>query len=139
MLSPLDWYDRLALQFSQAQARLAYEKVSIARASSFCNGFFSFRIPAFGELWPRDYLLPFPENSGLDRVGELGEFYSQRHNVEANEMLAEFTKDEIGWVQTRISTNQAINRTKSRFLEWSFYLTGIGVVFNVAVLFKHLF
>jgi len=94
---------------------------------------------AFIELWPRKYTLPRPEKSSIDRVAELRDFYAQHENVESSLMLAEFTKDEIGWAQTRISENQAVNRTKSKSLEWSFYLTALAMIFNIATLLMRLF
>jgi hypothetical protein len=96
-------------------------------------------IAAFWELWPRTYLLPVPEKSGIDRAAELRGFYSQHEGVEAGTMFAEFTKDEIGWAQFRISTNQNINKFKSKCLEWSFYLTGAAMVLNIATLLMRLF
>jgi hypothetical protein len=96
-------------------------------------------IAAFAELWPRTYLMPVPESSGINRATELHGFYSQHDDVDARTMIAEFTKDEMGWAQTRISTNQAINRNKSKFLEFSFYFTAIAMLFNIATLFMRLF
>ncbi len=96
-------------------------------------------IAAFVELWPRTYVLPLPEKSGIDRAAELRDFYSQHEGVEADVMVAEFTKNEMGWAQSRISTNQGINHVKARWLEWSFYLTAVAMIFNIATLLMRLF
>jgi hypothetical protein len=96
-------------------------------------------IAAFWELWPRTYMLPIPEKSGIDRATELRGFYSQHEGVEADTMIAEFTKDEMGWARSRISTNQQINHFKSKCLEWSFYLTGVAMALNIATIIMRLF
>ena len=80
-------------------------------------------LASFAELWPRHCQLPVPESSGIARAGELRDFYSQHEGIESSVMLSEFTKDEIGWAQFRISKNEAINDQKSRCLEISFSLT----------------
>ncbi len=94
---------------------------------------------AFVELWPREYHFPLPEKSGIERVAELHHFYSQHENVEASVMVSEFTKDEMGWAQFRISKNEAINETKSLCLRLSFYLTAVAMTLNIATLFMRLF
>jgi len=94
---------------------------------------------AFAELWPRTYIMPAPESSGIARAAELHDFYSKHENVDANTMLAEFTKNEMGWAQERIAKNQRINHYKSKYLEWSFYFTGAAMILNVATLFMRLF
>jgi len=94
---------------------------------------------SFVELWPREYHFPVPERSGIDRVAELHQFYSQHQIVDASVMVSEFTKDEMGWAQFRISKNEAINETKSLCLQLSFYLTAAGMTLNIATLFMRLF
>jgi len=96
-------------------------------------------ISAFVELWPRTYMMPVPESSGIDRAAELRDFYSQCEDVDHRAMLAEFTKNRMGWAQSRITANQRINRIKSKFLEWSFYLAATAMLLNIATLFMRLF
>jgi len=96
-------------------------------------------VTAFAELWPRTYMMPVPESSGIARATELHDFYSQRESVEASTMFAEFTKNEMGWAQSRIATNQGINFVKSKCLEWSFYFTALAMLLNIATLFMRLF
>ncbi len=96
-------------------------------------------IAAFVELWPRTYMMPVPESSGVDRAAELRDFYSQHADVDVSTMLGEFTKDQIGWARTRIATNQGINRQKSTYLSLSFYFIAVGMVLNSIVLFMRLF
>jgi hypothetical protein len=96
-------------------------------------------IAAFVALWPREYMFPLPEVSGIDRASELRDFYTQHENVDARAMFAEFTKNEIGWAQSRISANQRKNRTKAAWLEWSFYFAAAAMVLNTATLVMRLF
>jgi hypothetical protein len=96
-------------------------------------------IASFAELWPRTYMMPVPESSGVARAAELHDFYSQQENVDASTMLAEFTKNEMGWARSRIATNQEINHDKSKYLECSFYCTAIAMLLNIATLFMRLF
>jgi hypothetical protein len=96
-------------------------------------------IASFFELWPRDYHFPVPEKSGIDRAAELRDFYSQHEGVDASVMLSEFTKDEIGWAQFRISKNEAVNERKSLCLRISFYLIAASMTFNIITLFMRLF
>jgi hypothetical protein len=98
-------------------------------------------IAAFIVLWPRNYILPLPESSGIDRAAELREFYSQHEGVETSTMLAQFVQDEIGWAKIRISANEKQNEAKSAWLQWSFYLTAIAMLTNIVTLFyfMHLF
>ena len=96
-------------------------------------------LSAFTELWPRTYLMPVPESSGISRAAELHDFYSQHEGVEAGVMLAEFTKNEMGWARERITKNQGINRIKSKCLELSFYFTAVAMLLNIATLFMRLF
>jgi hypothetical protein len=92
-------------------------------------------IAAFVELWPRTYIVPLPESSGIDRATELREFYAQHENIEASAMLAEFTKNQIGWAQTRILTNEKNNEQKTLWLQISFYLTAVAMALNIITLF----
>ena len=94
---------------------------------------------AFAELWPRTYMMPVPETSGVSRATELQDFYSQREGINAETMLAEFTKNEMGWAEERIIANQRINHFKSKALEWSFYLAATAMALNIATLFMRLF
>lgn len=96
-------------------------------------------IAALVELWPRTYMLPLPEKSGVERAAELRDFYGQHEGVEAGVMVAEFTKNQMGWAQSRIASNQAINRNKSKCLEWSFYFTAIAMLLNMVTLLIRLF
>jgi hypothetical protein len=90
-------------------------------------------VAAFIELWPRTYLMPYPESSGIARAIELNEFYSQHENVRAETMVAEFTKNEIGWSEIRILTNGRNNNKKSFWLRVSLSLTAIAIILNTAV------
>jgi hypothetical protein len=98
-------------------------------------------IAAFVVLWPRNYMLPLPESSGIDRATELREFYAQHENVETSTMISQFIQDEIGWTKIRILANEKQNETKSFWLEKSFYLTAIAMVMNIVTLlyFMHPF
>ena len=96
-------------------------------------------LAAFAELWPREYHLPVPESSGIARAAELRDLYSQHEGIESSVMFSEFTKDEIGWAQYRISKNKAINEQKSLCLQVSFYLTAAGMAFNITTLLMRLF
>jgi len=96
-------------------------------------------VAAFLELRPRKYIIPIPEKSGIDRAAELKRFYSQHEGVEVETMMAEFTKDQMGWAQSRISTNMDINKTKADWLERSFYLTACAMILNIIALFMRLF
>jgi hypothetical protein len=96
-------------------------------------------LAAFAELWPREYQLPVPESSGIDRAAELRDFYSQHEGVESSVMLSEFTKNQIGWAQFRILKNEGINESKSLCLQFSFYLIALAMSFNFATLFMRLF
>ena len=96
-------------------------------------------VAAFWELWPRDYHLPVPEKSGIDRLNQLRDFYAPHEDVSTSEMIAEFTRNEIGWAQFRISENGTANKRKSLWLRLSFYFTLAGMTLNIAVLFMRLF
>lgn len=96
-------------------------------------------VAAFVELWPRTYVIPAPETSGVDRAAELRDFYAKHEGIGADSMMSEFTKNEMGWAQARIEKNEGINYTKARFLGWSFYLTALAMTLNILVLFTRLF
>jgi hypothetical protein len=82
-------------------------------------------------LWPRKFLLPYPESNLSDRIKELAEHYESYPDAEEN-VTREITKNDIQWTLTRISDNQKKNTSKGQWLSFSFWLTASALLLNLA-------
>lgn len=87
------------------------------------------------ELWPRTYMLPLPESSGISRAEQLRKHYAQYEDAPISAVVEQLTKDEIAWAKTRITANQKKNHRKSAWLSVSFYFTVGALILNLLTLF----
>lgn len=90
---------------------------------------------ALVELWPRTYMLPLPESSGIERAEQLRKHYAQYENVPDFVVIEQLTKDESAWAKVRIAVNQKKNHSKSIWLSISFYFTTVAMILNILTLF----
>lgn len=87
---------------------------------------------ALASLWPRDHDTETAE--ALDEwTQQLREHFKGHPDPEA-EVEAEFRSGMIKRLKERIATNARIDRTKSRFMEWSYKLSGVAMLLNMTTL-----
>jgi hypothetical protein len=102
---------------------------SLQIIAAYCLGLAA--VCALVGLWPRKFLLPYPESNISGRIKELAEHYAAYPNLEEN-VTREITKNDIEWTSARITGNQRKNMTKSQWLSFSFWLTAGALLLNIA-------
>jgi hypothetical protein len=94
---------------------------------------------AICELWPRQFILPEPESPVINRrIQQLRQHFKnfpmEHPDVEASVKNA-LIEDELRWTIERIADNQKKNKTKSDYLNWSFWLTIPAIAMNLLTVF----
>jgi hypothetical protein len=87
----------------------------------------------WGQLWPREYEVEAAEKLGEWRA-ELEEFFQDDPDAAAK-VLALLTQGIIDRTTERIYANDAINRTRSSLLLWSYIFTTLSLGINLLTLF----
>jgi len=81
-------------------------------------------------LWPRNYKLRMEPDGFLGWIKEVNEFFGD-DKASAVEFLR---TTQIEKIQKRFAKNSSVNATKSRFMEWAFYLTMAALILNITTL-----
>jgi hypothetical protein len=90
-------------------------------------------ILVWGQLWPREYKVEAAEKL-LEWRAQLEEFYRGDPDASAK-VLTLLTKGIIDRTTERIYANNAINKTRSSLMFWSYVLTTLSLGINLLTLF----
>ncbi len=91
-------------------------------------------VAAIVELWPRRYVMVEPEENLSSRIPELVDHYSKYPGLLEQSVIDQLTLEEIGWAKDRIASNQAKNKSKSRWLDVCFYATACAMSINATTM-----
>lgn len=92
-------------------------------------------ILAVWELIPRTYIAGMGPSEFIGWVEQLRTFYSKQGDSNPETKIVETIRNkEIEKIKARFATNRAINATKSKAVEWSFYFMMTALAVNLVTL-----